>query len=142
MSSTGGGHTGASVPAQLERPLVHLQLGRNEMNEPDSKVARIESLFRNVNERIAESARRFAADSAHFVCECADQTCTEALAATLEEYELVRSNGTRFLLRPGHEDEEVEGVVVQCGTRPAIVEKFRDAVARVARKLNPRAGPA
>ena len=37
--------------------------------------ARTEALFRDVNERIAESAERFSADSAEFVCECADPGC-------------------------------------------------------------------
>jgi hypothetical protein len=44
----------------------------------DEKVkrARIEALFRDVNERIAESAQRFDAESTQFVCECADSDCT------------------------------------------------------------------
>jgi hypothetical protein len=58
------------------------------------------------------------------------------------EGRLLRSNGTRFLLRPGHEDEGVEHVVVQRGSRLAIVEKVRDAAARIARRVNPRTGPA
>ena len=36
---------------------------------------RTEALFRDVNERIAESAERFDAESTEFVCECADVTC-------------------------------------------------------------------
>jgi hypothetical protein len=47
------------------------------------KIARIESLFREVNERIAESAERFDADETKFVCECADPTCTNRVDATL-----------------------------------------------------------
>ena len=57
------------------------------------KIARTESLFREVNERIAESAERFEADETKFVCECADPTCTQRVEATLDEYERVRETG-------------------------------------------------
>ena len=110
----------------------------------DSKVrrAQTEALFRDVNERIAESAERFDSDSAEFVCECADQACTERVEATLEEYERVRANSTRFLLRPGHEDTRVERVVDARGPRLAIVEKFSRAVVDTVRRLDQRTQPA
>jgi hypothetical protein len=112
------------------------------MNETEKRIARTEALFRDVNERIAESALRFESDEAAFVCECADQDCTERVDASLEEYERARSDGTHFLMRPGHEDTRVERVVERRGTRLAIVDKFHAAIARAVRKLNPRATPA
>jgi hypothetical protein len=112
------------------------------MSERELKIAHTEALFRDVNERIAESAQRFEADDAAFVCECADQECTERVDASLEEYERARSDGTHFLMRPGHEDTRVERVVEQRGKRLAIVEKFHAAIARAVRKLNPRTRPA
>ena len=48
------------------------------------KRARTEALFRDVNERIAESAERFDADSTQFVCECADAGCTDRIEASLD----------------------------------------------------------
>lgn len=102
------------------------------------KIARNEALFREVNERIAETAERFDADEARFVCECADPACTERVDVTLEEYEDVRKDGATFLLVPGHEDERVESVVeVEDGRE--VVEKQHPDVAGLARKLNPRA---
>jgi hypothetical protein len=112
------------------------------MNPPEERIARTESLFRDVNERIAESAQRFSLHAVEFVCECADQQCTDRVEATLQEYELARSEGNRFLLLPGHEDERVERVVAQRGSRLAIVEKIGRVVARTARRLDPRAEPA
>jgi len=53
-----------------------------------------EALFRDVNERIAESAENFEADRTEFVCECADPSCTEMVPATLAEYENVRKKST------------------------------------------------
>jgi hypothetical protein len=66
------------------------------VTDQEIRIARTESLFRDVNERIAESAARFDADSAEFVCECSDQTCTDRVEATLDEYQEVRATGTRF----------------------------------------------
>jgi hypothetical protein len=102
------------------------------------RIARTESLFREVNERIADAAERSEADEMKFVCECADPACTHRVEATLEEYERIREDGATFLLVNGHEDERIEAVVREDGDR-AVVAKRHPLVAPVARKLNPRA---
>ncbi|HKT45802.1 MAG TPA: hypothetical protein VJQ85_13455 [Gaiellaceae bacterium] len=108
------------------------------MAEPiEVRKARTESAFREVNERIAENARRFDAGSTEFICECDDPQCTERVEATLEEYEEVRANGARFLLAPGHGDTTIEQIVVRNGTF-IIVEKIQEAARALARRLNPR----
>jgi hypothetical protein len=101
------------------------------------KRAQTEALFRDVNERIAESAERFDADAAEFVCECADPNCTHRIQTTLEHYDEVRGEPTHFLLVPGHEDTDIERVIERRG-RLAIVEKFEAVVARTVRQLDPR----
>jgi len=111
------------------------------VNDAEARIVRTESLFRNVNERIAESAKRFDSDEATFVCECSDQQCAERVDATLEEYERTRADAAQFLLRPGHEDTRVERVVERIGTRFAIVRKL-GAIANAVRRLDPRAEPA
>jgi hypothetical protein len=112
------------------------------MNDHEQRIARTESLFRDVNERIAESAERFQTHETEFVCECSDQACTDRVEATLQEYEDVRAHPARFLLRPGHEDTRVERVVQHRGRRHAVVEKFNAAIAELVRRLNPRGQPA
>jgi hypothetical protein len=109
----------------------------------DEKVkrARTEALFRDVNERIAESAQRFEADSTQFVCECADANCTHRLEATLDEYEDVRADGATFLLAPGHAHADIERVVEDRG-RFHIVEKVQATVRATVQRLDPRAEPA
>jgi hypothetical protein len=109
----------------------------------DEKVkrARTEALFRDVNERIAESAERFDAKSTQFMCECADPSCTHRLDATLSEYEAVRSDGATFMIAPGHEHGDIERVVERKG-RFNIVEKIQATVRQTVRRLNPRAEPA
>lgn len=102
------------------------------------KIARTESLFREVNERIAETAERFDARETKFVCECADPSCTHRVDATLEQYEEVREDGASFLLVPGHEDERVESVVRRRDGH-AVVEKRHPRVRPLVLALDPRA---
>lgn len=102
------------------------------------KRAQTEALFRDVNERIAESAQRFDADVTQFMCECSDPSCTHRVEATLDEYEDVRADGTTFLLTPGHAHSDIERVVADRG-RFHIVEKVQQTVRATVQRLNPRA---
>lgn len=106
----------------------------------DDKVkrARTEALFRDVNERIAESAQRFDASSTQFVCECADPSCTHRVEATLDEYEQVRADGATFMLVPGHEHSDIERVIDDSRKRFHVVEKVQATVRETVRRLNPR----
>jgi hypothetical protein len=99
--------------------------------------ATTEALFRDVNERIAESAERFDAEGTDFVCECADPECTHRVQASLAEYEEVRAEPTTFLVLPGHEEGDIERVVSDLG-RFRIVDKFQAAVRRTVVRLDPR----
>jgi hypothetical protein len=99
------------------------------MHSEGIRIGQTESIFRNVNERIAETAERFDSDSADFVCECDERSCTNRVGAPLHTYERVRANATRFLLAPGHENERVE----------RIVERHPRYAAATVRRLNPRA---
>jgi hypothetical protein len=103
--------------------------------------ATTEALFRDVNERIAESAERFDATESDFVCECADPNCTHRVSASLDEYEEVRDDPATFLVVPGHEEGEIERVVSDRG-RFRVVEKVQAAVRRTVVRLDPRDRPA
>ena len=112
------------------------------MVEDKIRIARNESLFRDVNERIAETAERFEASKTGFVCECADTNCTERLEVTLADYEEVRADPTHFVLASGHGlGEPVERVV---SSRPGyqIVEKIERVIREQVERLDPRAEPA
>jgi hypothetical protein len=139
MRSTGSGHTAGNRFDAFG--VLELEVNRREtrMTEREVRIAHTEALFRDVNERIAESADRFNARDAEFVCECADPACTERVPATLDQYEEVRADGTHFMLSPGHEVPEVERVVKRPHRRFVVVEKFNSVVARTVRRLNPRA---
>jgi hypothetical protein len=105
------------------------------------RIARTESLFREVNERIAESSARFGADDASFVCECADPACAERVHARLGDYEEVRDDGAQFLLVEGHEWDDVEKVVGR-NRRYNVVRKVKPNVRRLVERMNPRAASA
>jgi len=99
--------------------------------------ARTESLFRDVNERIAETADRLNGTDASFVCECDDPRCAHRIDTSLESYELVREDGATFLVVDEHVNEEIERVVAR-RRGFSIVEKIKPLVRRTVRELNPR----
>jgi hypothetical protein len=101
-------------------------------------MAKTESLFRDVNERIATAADQFGSEDAEFVCECADPKCVERLQVPLEVYEEVRAEPTTFILANGHEEDSIENVV-ETRRRYQIVRKFHAKVVGVVKKLDPRA---
>jgi hypothetical protein len=78
----------------------------------EERLARNEVMFRTVNERIDSIAATFGEGVPYeFVCECASRDCFELILLTLDEYERIREDGTRFLVYPGHQDIEIERVV-------------------------------
>jgi hypothetical protein len=109
------------------------------MSERELKIAHTEALFRDVNERIVESAKRFDSDVADFVCEWSDPACVDRLQTTIAECEHVRADATRFLLVSGHEDPEVERVVKRPEPAVGDREEVNEIVARRVRRLDPRA---
>lgn len=105
-------------------------------DQEDLRIARTESLFRDVNERIAESAGRFGSDAA-FVCECDDPSCTHRIATSIEAYEEARTDGAQFIVTDDHVDDEVERVVERTDDF-TLVEKVKPLVRKTVLDLNPR----
>jgi hypothetical protein len=109
-------------------------------SERQERAARNQSLFREVNERIEETARPFDPVFTTFACECADTACKEKVSLTYEEYEAVRRWPNHFFVKPGHVFLEIERVVDETGadgSRYQVVEKFGEA-GKVAIGLDPR----
>jgi hypothetical protein len=103
----------------------------------EERAVRNEALFREVNERLEELHERSEDGVGEFVCECADELCTERLVVPLVTYERVRSNPRRFLVAPGHERPEL-GQAVDQGNGFVVVEKDEPVAARVAEDTSPR----
>ena len=90
-----------------------------------TRVAKNESLFREVNERIKSLADTFLVgrgDRQRFVCECSSTGCSGSVELTLGEYADVRSSDTRFAVAPGHVTPNHERVVLKT-ERYWVVEK-------------------
>jgi len=108
--------------------------------EGAAALGRTEAVFREVNERIAETAVRFDADDIHFVCECADPTCVHRVESRVADYERVRDDGATFLLVEGHDDPRIESVVdTEDGV--AVVRKTDPVARAVVEALDPRRRP-
>jgi hypothetical protein len=107
-----------------------------ERNE-EARIARTESVFRHVNERIAEASDQLDNDGTVFVCECADPDCHDRLHVPREQYEDVRNESTHFIVAEGHEAPEYERVVEK-RSGYAVVEKFRRRLAALVRRTDPR----
>ena len=103
----------------------------------EERLAANEVMFREVNERIRDVAARVGAlDSGpEFLCECADEDCTERIRLSPDEYESLRAEPRRFVVLRGHETD-VERVVADRG-RYLIVEKVGEA-GEIAERTDPR----
>ena len=95
--------------------------------------AKNQALFREVNEHVRNVAHQ---NKIEFLCECADDTCTEIMQLGAEEYEAIRGDPHRFPVAPGHEVPDIERVVEE-NAQYVVVEKVGLAAA-VAEKLDPR----
>lgn len=75
-------------------------------------------LLREVNERIREVNQGFAAltGSYEVFCECMRADCLERVEVPAATYEEARDGERRFVVRPGHEEPELERVLADCTT--------------------------
>ena len=100
------------------------------------RLARNQSFFRQVNERIREITGEQGYVEQEFLCECADPGCTDRVALTVQEYEAIRTRPTRFVLVPGHNAPEFERVVAGADDH-LVVDKIGLA-GTLAAELDPR----
>jgi hypothetical protein len=110
-----------------------------QVDERERKIGLNEALFREVNERIGEVNRTFAAVTGviDVMCECGDAGCIERITVDQPEYEAVRREGAQFLIVPGHEIVDVE-TVVQKTPSYYVVRKNAGAAEALAEFTDPR----
>jgi len=83
-------------------------------SERTTSIARGQSMFRMVNERVAAWPERRALPTDMLImryCECADPHCFEPIYLSAREYEAIRDDSTRFAVVVGHVFPEAEHVV-------------------------------
>lgn len=99
------------------------------MGAREERVARNETLFREVNERIKQVNVGVATiEATDFLCECGDESCTEPISLSLGEYEAVRAEPTHFAIVPGHAVPDIEHVVARNERYAVVVKTDPDAV--------------
>jgi hypothetical protein len=110
-----------------------------QVDERERKIGLNEALFREVNERIGEVNRTFAAVTGviDVMCECGDTHCIQRITVEQPAYEAVRRDGAQFLVVPGHEIVDVETVVEKNSTY-YVVKKHAGEPEELAESTDPR----
>ena len=104
----------------------------------DVRAAKNEVVLRDLNERLEAHHKWAGKRFSESVCECADETCVKPVELSIEEYENVRAEPTRFVVPPGdeHVNRGIERVVLR-EERYWLVEKIGVA-AEISENLDPR----
>ena len=101
--------------------------------------ARIEIVFREVNDRVEEISDRLNGSDEPamiFVCECGNTDCHEQIRMARAQYDALRANPLHFAVLPGHEDMRIARVVAQ--HQGFLVAEKKGEVAEMAIDENPR----
>ena len=110
------------------------------MDRMAERVGRNDAIFRQANEGISDAADEDEmTEEIPFLCECAEEGCTEIVRLSHEEYESVRAEATHFLNAPGHEVAAGPyGEVIERNRQYVVVRKLGEAAA-IVEELDPRA---
>ena len=83
------------------------------MDTRAERIGRNEDLFRKVNDQIEGVNEAFGVftGTMSILCECGKIECIEQIELTLDAYRELRTDPTRFAVKPGHEVPDVERVV-------------------------------
>ena len=101
------------------------------MSRSVDRAAKNEELFREVNRNIARLEEKFGRErTLELICECERVVCHDGLEVDFAAYADARSNPLRFFVLPGHEDPQIEQVVLRT---PAylVVEKVGEAAREI-----------
>jgi hypothetical protein len=102
----------------------------------EERIARNEAGFRDLNESLGGRVHDPSTNFAGFVCECGDMDCAAILRVDVQDYERVRSDPRRFLVKPGHEIPDLEDIVEQADG--FVVVRKHAEVTDVVRETDPR----
>jgi hypothetical protein len=94
-------------------------------DDRERRVGHNEALYRLVNEQIEGLNEAFGTITNHFavICECGDLECQEQLSITRNAYERVRADPATFILKPGHQAEDVEDVIETNGDYVVVAKR-------------------
>jgi len=93
----------------------------------ERRLAHNEALARRMNEALETHSAGERSSPGWFICECSRLECTDYIVEiTPRDYGRVRQHPRRFILRPGHENGEVESMV-EAHDGYVVVEKEGEA---------------
>jgi hypothetical protein len=105
-----------------------------QLSERESRIARNEALFREVNERVEMRVKTVGdREKLAVLCECADLECRDHILMTRPEYEDAHSDPAQFVVVKGHVVEDVEDVVT--GNNRFVVVRKRGIAGEIAEEL-------
>jgi hypothetical protein len=111
----------------------------DEAGERARRVGANEALFRSVNEEVHDLNRSFLVEGRlRVVCECGRQSCVDQIDLAPAAYEAIRADSSLFVVKPGHDEPDVE-TVVERKDDYWVVRKAPGAPRRIARETDPRA---
>ena len=99
------------------------------MDARHERVSQNEAMYRAVNREIEQVAEESGEDSRgrlEVICECGRDGCSETLDLSVDEYDDAHRERDRFVIAPGHEDDEIEQVVKRAKGY-LVVDKFGEA---------------
>jgi len=100
------------------------------MDQSERRRAENEAVFRQRNDRLKNAIDTVLPDenkvdiNLRFTCECSNEFCHAAVELSAAKYEQIRRHPRQFIIVPGHEQPDIEGVVEFEGY--AVAEKHVD----------------
>jgi hypothetical protein len=99
------------------------------MDARHQRVSRNEAVYRAVNREIEHASEELGEgphDQLTVICECGQEDCAQTIDLTLAQYQDSHEQRDRFVVAPGHEDEQLEHVVER-NKQYLVVDKFGEA---------------
>ena len=110
------------------------------MDRSAERVGHNDATFRAANERIRDTAEaEEMTEKIPFLCECAEENCTQIVRLSHEQYESIRRNPTHFLHTPEHEVSDRPHTEVVERNHTYVVVRKQGTAAEIAENLDPRA---
>jgi hypothetical protein len=91
----------------------------------EERLTENQQTFRYANERLVERlAAAGTQDHRHvpFFCECADESCSDRVNATLDEFEEAHVTSNHYFILPGHARIEAEEAIEENGRYDVVVK--------------------
>jgi len=93
----------------------------------ERRLAHNEALARRMNEALEAHSAGERSSPGWFICECSRHECADyIIEITPRDYARIHQHPRRFILRPGHENGEIESIVEAHGGY-VVVEKKGEA---------------